>query len=395
MTILWLLEQSAADALEHARSNIKPSAEQIEAFEARFVEAAAGDDHTPKPPRGVTISGTTAQISVQGVLTKRPDFWSYFFGGGNTTYTGLVAAIRYAEAREDITEIEFLVDSPGGQVDGLFDAIAAIQAADKPKRVTANLAASAAYAIAAAAGPITASSASSTFGSIGVVASYYVNDRVVDVTSTNAPAKRPDVRTDEGKEIIRGYLDELHELFVGAIATGRGVTPAAINKTFGSGAVFTAAAAEKRKMIDAVTRPQLRAVRADESNTPSSAGERKAAMDLKTLRAQHPELVTTLLAEGATEERDRVIGFLDLAEHAGAAGMKQAVKDIREGVKATPAKAMSYMGLALNKRDQDNHAADSKEAEQATNNAAPGATPSRDLGDILADTLGAPQLKAS
>jgi len=143
-----------------------------------------------------------------------------------------------------------------------------------------------------------------------------------------------------------------------------------------------------------VARPKLRAVAAGNNNTPS-AGEKVAAMDLKTLRAQHPELVAALLEEGAQEERDRVVGFLDLAEHAGEAGMKQAIKDIREGAKATPAKAMSYMGLALNKRDRDNHEADSKAAEQATTDAASGATPARDLGDILADALGAPQLKVS
>lgn len=391
---LWLVEKSAREALERARATITPTPEQLANYEQRVeaVSAAAGD--APRPPRGVQVEGATAKISVTGVLTKRPDFWAWLLGMGNTTYSSIIAGIAYAEERPDIDDIEFLVDSPGGQVDGLFETIAAIQAANKPKRVSASLAASAAYAIAAAAGPITASSPSSTFGSIGVVATYYVDKDTVEITSTNAPAKRPDVRTAEGQAVVRAYLDELHDLFVDAIATGRGVDATVINKTFGQGAVFTAGEALRRKMIDGVARPKLRAVAAGNNNTPS-AGEKVAAMDLKTLRAQHPELVAALLEEGAQEERDRVVGFLDLAEHAGEAGMKQAIKDIREGAKATPAKAMSYMGLALNKRDRDNHEADSKAAEQATTDAASGATPARDLGDILADALGAPQLKVS
>lgn len=390
---LWLIERSALEAIERARATINPSPEQLAAHEAR-IEGAAGDEPKARPPRGVVLEGRTAKIAVTGALTKRPDFWAWFVGGGNTTYTGLQAAVAYAEAHPDVEELEFVIDSPGGQVDGLFETLATIQAAKKPRRVTASLAASAAYAIAAVAGPITASSPSSTFGSIGVVATYYVDNDIVEITSSNAPAKRPDVRTAEGQAVVRAYLDELHDLFVDAIATGRGVTAERVNKEFGGGAVFTARVAKDRGMIDGITSPKLRAVGASGNNTPR-AGEKVAVMDLKTLRAQHPELVTALLEEGAKEERDRVVGFLDLAEHAGEAGMKQAIKDIRSGAALTAGKMASYMGLALNKRDQDNYAADSKEAEQATANAAHGATPARDLGDILADALGAPQLKAS
>jgi len=389
---LWLIEKSALEAIERARNTITPTPEQLAAFEARF-EAAAGDEPTPRPPRGVQLEGRTAKIAVSGTLTKRPDFWSYFFGGGNTTYAGLQSAIAFADARTDVDEIEFVIDSPGGQLEGLFETIAAIQASQKPKRVTASKATSAAYALAAVAGPITAAAPASTFGSIGVVAAYYVDSSIVEITSSAAPAKRPDLKTEEGRAIVRAYLDELHDLFVEAIATGRSTSAQRINKEFGAGALLTAGEAQRRGMIDGVTRPQLRTVASN--NTTPRAGERKAAMDLKTLRAQHPELVTALLEEGAKEERDRVVGFLDLAEHAGAAGAKQAAKDIREGAKASPARAMSYMALALNKRDQDNHEADSKQAEQATANAAPGATPARDLGDVLADSLGAPQLKAA
>ena len=58
-------------------------------------------------------------------------------------------------------------------MEGLFETLAAIEAFGKPMSVRASKAASAAYAIAAAGGSITAVSPASSFGSIGVVMSLF------------------------------------------------------------------------------------------------------------------------------------------------------------------------------------------------------------------------------
>lgn len=387
MTV-WLVEPQAWKAYQAQRRSIVFSADQITAFtnSAETKPEAAMD-----APRNLKIAGSTAQIDVQGILTKKPDIFAYYFGGGNTTYSAIQGALAYASNDPSIKHIVMNIDSPGGQVDGLFETLAAIQSVQqsgKTMSVQSSLAASAAYAIAAVAGKITSTSPSGTFGSIGVVSTYYLDDESIDITSTNAPNKRPDPSTDEGRAVIRSYLDELHELFVSAIAVGRDIDPKAINAEFGGGSVFAAKEAKRRGMIDGVS-GQLNLVKKTSATT--SGKEKENHMDLKTLKAQHPELVEALIKEGATAERDRVTAHLTMGEASG--DMKTAIAAIQAGDAMTISLQAKYMAAGMNRRDVSAHAADSAEAAAATAGAA-GATPALDIGDQIAEALGAPKLES-
>lgn len=379
MTGIWLIEREAWKGLQAARKTAAISLDQVTAHAER-IEAATPDG----APRNLKLAGATAQIDVSGVLTKKPDLWAYLFGGGNTTYSSIQSALAFADASSDVREIVLAVDSPGGQVDGLFETVAAIQAVKKPIRVTASLAASAAYAIAAAAGKIEASSPSATFGSIGVVSTYLVEDDVVEITSTQAPNKRPDVTTEEGKAVVRAYLDELHDLFVDAIATGRGIDAKDVNSGFGGGSVFAASEAKRRGMIDSIKRPPLRAVGSKTKASAEGADSTKdTPMDLKTLKLSHPELVEALLNEGASAERDRVTAHLTMGEASG--DMKTAIEAITSGSQMTATLQAKYLAAGMNRRDQSAHADDSAAVEEATKVAA--APVAQDLGDQLAAAM--------
>src|SRR5690606_11582902 len=163
-----------------------------------------------------------------------------------------------ARTDDSIKRVVFYVDSPGGQVHGLFDTLAAIESFPKPMVSRCAYACSAAYAIPAMAGKIEAINPAVSVGSVGVVASYFVDDGVIDITSTEAPDKRPDVSTEEGQAVIRKHLDALHELFVDAIArgrthaTGREFTVDDVNANFGRGAVVLGKEAKRRGMVDMV-----------------------------------------------------------------------------------------------------------------------------------------------
>jgi capsid assembly protease len=375
MTI-WLMEREAWRALQGARKTAAFSADQLTAHIERAEAAMDG------APRNLRIAGSTAQIDVAGVLTKKPDIFAHFFGGGNTTYSAIQAALAFADASPEVKDIVLAIDSPGGQVDGLFETIAAIQATKKPLRVVANLAASAAYALAAAAGKIEASSPSATFGSIGVVATYFLEEDVVEVTSSAAPNKRPDVSTDEGKAVVRAYLDELHELFVEAIATGRGIAAKDVNSGFGGGSVFAAGESKRRGMIDGIKRPQLRAVGPE--TPPTAEQQENNTMDLKTFKAQHPEHVEALCKEGAASERDRVVAHLTMGEASG--DMKTAIEAITSGEPMTATLQAKYLSAGMNRRDQNARAADDKVVEAATAGADQ-KTETKDLGDQLAEAM--------
>ena len=145
-------------------------------------------------------------------------------------------------------------------MDGLFDCLAALEAFSKPKETIASMADSAAYAIACLGGKITARNKASEFGSVGVCATYvrYDGVNIYDITSSNAPNKRPDPSTKEGQAAIREGLDAIEELFIEAIATGRGTNVKDVKKNYGRGAVFLATAAQDAGMIDAIAGGGLR-----------------------------------------------------------------------------------------------------------------------------------------
>lgn len=367
----WLILDSVAqDIRERAKALPVPTVEQFKAWTDQC-EAARSNG-----PRNLTIAGDVAELRVEGVLTKKPDFFMSLFYG-NTSYEDIVAAVAKANADPSIKRIQMVVDSPGGAVDGMFEALAALDGSTKPINVRASLAASAAYALAAVAsrhGKLTAVDASSMFGSVGVVASYVFWSDVerIDVTSTEAPDKRPDARTEEGRATIRAQLDAIHDLMVDGIAVGRGTTKATVNETFGRGGVFLAEEAKKRKMIDAIATPALRAVKkraedeapaeavaedegAQQQPAAVAASERKSSMDINTLKAQHPDVYNAVFNAGSeaggAKERDRVTAHLIRGQAAGPGGMKIALDAIEKGAEMSETLRAKYDTAARNADD--------------------------------------------
>lgn len=386
---MWLLAEETLRSMQRAEKlGLLPTAEQQAQHEARCIAQIEARDGLPP---NMSITGETAEIRVEGVLTKRPSLWSMLFGGGNTSYRDIISALSFAANDPSVRSVSFSVDSPGGHVDGLFDTLSAIQGFSKPMRVgRASNAQSAAFAIAAAAGPIEATGPAATFGSIGVAIDFvfFSDMELISLTNSDSPDKRPDPRTPEGQAVIVRHLDALQELFVDAIATGRKVSTKTVRTEFGRGATLLAAEAKRLGMIDSIAnaKPQLRVVR---GNAAAGGGqEETSTMDLKTLKAQHPDLCEALVKEGATQERDRVTAHLTLGEQAGEPGLKIAFAAIRSGDAMTQTCMAQYMAAALNRRDsqvrqsetnEEGAAADgAKKPEQQTN----GAT--QDMGDQVA-----------
>ncbi len=204
------------------------------------------------PPVKRRVEGSVETIPIVGALTKRPDFWAMFFGDGNATYESLRGQLALAAEDPRIKSVVLAIDSPGGEVDGLFEFLDAIAAYSKPITALVDNAFSAAYAIAAATNKIVASGRGSSVGSLGVAVSYRLSDEVVTLTNTDSPNKRPDLGTDAGKAVVVDYLDQTADLFFGAIARGRKTTDAKIRKDYGRGASFTAENALDRGMIDSI-----------------------------------------------------------------------------------------------------------------------------------------------
>jgi len=429
---MWLLEEQKAREIRHAIAADKlPTLEAREthrlAQETAENEARVNDGH----PRNMSVADGVAEIRVEGILTLKFDLIAWLFGEANTTYESIMTSLSIAATDPNVKRVAWVVDSPGGMVDGLFETLAAIEVFGKPQSVRASKAASAAYALAAAAGSITAVSPASSFGSVGVVATFFVGDELIDVTSTEAPNKRPDVTTDEGKAVVREYLDAIHGLFVDSIASGRSratgqkMTAKQVNAEFGRGSMFVAKDAKARGMIDKAP-AALRAVKPaaeagaipalvaghnemvatemvprDRDNTNSTADgggltpTQERTMDLNQLKTEHSAVYEAAVKigeeqgaeSGAVAERKRVNAHLNMGQKFGA--MDIAIKAVKDGADFMDPEVQSeYMTAGRNKTDVETRQSETDAADQMTQDAKPDEG-TKDLQDIVADNIAA------
>ncbi len=306
--------------------------------------------------RVLTVSGDIATVNINGVLTQNYGFMTWLMGG--TAYDDVMKAFEFAENDAEIKRIEIKMNSGGGQVAGLFELIAQMQAMKKPVSCfVSGMCCSAAYAIASQCSEIIAASEGEGFGSVGIVVDMHIDESMKSITSSNAPKKRPDPMSAEGETAIREELDAYEELFIEAIASGRKTTAANVVDFYGKGAVTTARKALKSGMIDSI-QSRISTAQGTEHNLTANSGE---TMNIAELQAKHPELFAEVKAlghkEGVTAERGRVDGFIELGAATGADDLMMAcIKDGSEFSASLNAKfnAEFYKNQKLNALVEDN-----------------------------------------
>lgn len=364
----WLLPQDRFDVYSTAFESWSPPEEQVQAFIQRRSRSGGGEELFLRDEG-------TARIPIVGVLTKEPSFFFDVFGGGSAVYGDLVEAIHTADGDPDIDLIVLEIDSPGGDVAGLFDLTRAVSlTSTRVEAEVTDAALSAAYAIATQASSITLNNPMAAVGSVGVVTRRFISDEIVRITSTAAPLKVPDAGTPEGIAAIRAELDAIHAEFVDIIAQGRSaalgreVTAEQVNAEFGRGAVVLARNALAAGMIDGIA-----SVLTDSTPGPPSPSQtdRTGAqtMDLETLRIEHRGLYDSIRAdahaegrtEGVAAERDRVTAHVTAGESCG--NLKLASKLIANGsdfssqtVQAQYMSATRTAAEDTNRRDDDSDA---------------------------------------
>ena len=371
---MWLLDTKTRNTMAQlAESGIVPTADQEKELQAALGRNSEGQPVIYKK------AGKTAQINIDGVLTKKPNWMAYFFAGGNTTYTDIIDAVRIAESDPSVDNIVLSVESPGGQVAGMFEAFDVVRNAKKPgTALVSTLAASAAYGLVSQADKIVATNRAAMFGSVGIAArfSFSKNVESVVITSEKAPEKVPDPRTAEGKAAIERELNALHDLFADAIANGRGITAEQVNENFGKGAVVLAAEAKENGMIDEISTGEEASE--DKSNAPavgaSVAEESKTMeakkMDLKTLKAEHPDVYAQAKSEGVELERDRVKGHLTMGQASG--DMETAISAISDGKDMTQELQAKYLSAGMNRQATEARTEDDDDASKAAGSPAGG-----------------------
>lgn len=211
---------------------------------------------------------------------------------GFTSYEDIAAAIDEIEATEDIEKVIFKFDSPGGMVSGCDGLSQKIKGMEIETEAEINdMAASAAYWLASQCDTISAKTRTAFVGSIGVVIEFWDGSRAmeeagfdkVQLVSDGAPDKRPDLKTSEGQRKIISRLNDIHNIFVERVATGRGVSEIFVSEKFGKGDVLIAEKAIAVNMIDNIS--------VDGENKPNTSKKNNSVeenVDLKSFLESNP-----------------------------------------------------------------------------------------------------------
>ncbi|MFW5955727.1 MAG: S49 family peptidase, partial [Rhodothermales bacterium] len=260
------------------------SAEQMREMRREFMESLPEINVTPRTEEEIRASYLvdsegTAHIPITGELTSRAetDICGAYTAEALTEYGYIEMASLAADEDDRVERIVYHIDSPGGYADGVMDAANAMRAVSKPTEARVGaMAASAAYWLASQTDRITANSVASRVGSIGVAVEEYDMTQALEnagitrrvYTSTDAPDKRPDTRTEEGQAKIVAQLDDLHRVFARSVAEGRGTTEDEVNQNYGRGSILIAERALAAGMIDEIKTVPARAAQETAESEP-------------------------------------------------------------------------------------------------------------------------------
>lgn len=254
--------------------------------------------------------GNVAIVPITGPIIPRADLFSEISGA--TSIETLASALGEIEKDSLIKSIILNIDSPGGNVTGVNELGKIIAGFSKPVYAYVNgTAASAAYWLAASAQQIIIDD-TARLGSIGVVAAYRKNDdkNSIEIVSSNAPDKRPDLNTEQGVALVRNNINALESVFIAHVAAQRNMPDENI-KALRGGIVVGAQAIEKG-LADRIGTLESLILTLNEENH----------MDLSKLKAEHPDVYQAALNESAVNaqtavstERQRISTILT-CEHA-------------------------------------------------------------------------------
>jgi signal peptide peptidase SppA len=282
-----------------------------------------------------------AVIPVTGPLFRYANLFTMISGA--SSYELIARDFTAALENPQIKAIILDIDSPGGEVNGVSELSNMVFAARGKKPIVAYAsgdAASGAYWIASAADEIVVSE-TSALGSIGVVGMYQGKSgksaEAVEIVSSQSPHKRLDPTTDDGRSRLQTRIDSMADVFIETIARNRNVSAENVQNHYGGGDVLIGAKAVSAGLADRVGSLESLIAEFHSQKSPRTEGFFNApnqppplapstqekqpmpqeTLTLETLKKDHPDLVATLMREGASAEKTRLNDILCSEEAKG------------------------------------------------------------------------------
>jgi signal peptide peptidase SppA len=206
-----------------------------------------------------SVNNGIATISIVGAISKYEDIFMMIFGGVSST--AVQDALAAANADVNVSAVLLWIDSPGGEVCGTVDLADAIYASEKPVYAyICDNGNSAAYWIASQCEKVWINRAGYA-GSVGVyatVADYSQMFSEAGIKVTVIKAGKYKGVGEPGTEIktedlgpIQKNIDDIYELFVAAVAQGRGLSTDRV-RAFADGQTYIASEALTLGLVDGV-----------------------------------------------------------------------------------------------------------------------------------------------
>lgn len=228
----------------------------------RLSEEEARERFGASRPGATRTLGQIAVIPIYGTIVPRANIVTAYSGG--TSVQQLAANFDAAVQNDDVAAIVLDVDSPGGSVSGIEEMAQRIRRArgTKPIHAVSNFQmASAAYYLGSQADEVVVSP-SAEAGSIGVFMIHTdvsaaaekagIKHTVIKAGRYKAEGHPYEPLGEEAEAALQAEVEEYYDLFVAAVAKGRGVKESAVRNGFGEGRCLSAKRAVKEGLADRV-----------------------------------------------------------------------------------------------------------------------------------------------
>lgn len=383
----WLMLPDALDSLM-AIADRQGDPEALEARLGRPLENT----------RVVTMRDGIAVIPVTGPIMRYANMFTRISGATSTQElaTDLQAALDDPKVKGIILN----VDSPGGEANGINELGDMVYAARGKKPIKAyggGTVASASYWIGSSADELVIDD-TALLGSIGVVVEVALREaregeKRYTITSSNAPNKRPDLETEEGRAELSKTIDALGEVFVAKVARNLGVTPDQVPAMGDHGGLKVGAAAVASGLAHRLgSLESLITEMAKQAATPRNfsmtivkttadlhaaiaAGTDPQTIQLAAVEQVDTAAIKTAAAEEAvTAERARIKGINELA----AKGFEKEIEAAIDGGTSVEATALTLFKAA---QDRGISLAGIKTDSQSANTTTPAGKADADAAD--------------
>jgi ClpP class serine protease len=292
----------------------------------------------PDVLESVSDDGTQAVINIVGPMSQDgPSPIDLFFGENGVAYSDIRAAFQDADDMMIGSEggtITVNINTPGGEVSGVDETRTVIKDIESRREIVfinRGAMTSGGEFLASGGTRVLAGSEVDRFGSIGVVTNildfseamkrFGIENHII--TNTESKDKRPDVSTEEGRQIIRDQLDEVFDVFKDRMIES-GVSEEVIKEL--AGRVVLTRKAIDVGLADSIIGTESGRTISDQSmsaedNPPADAGtNQEEVMNLQEAMTQNPaikaevEALEAKAAEaGAAKEREAVQSRINAA----------------------------------------------------------------------------------